>query len=277
MSVNIPKNKKTYAPKVGVRTMTIVGINPTLKDLNDLGVNFKEEPRYDGVICFLLKGEFGDINLHWIYITKDEYDSYSYNDSKGNEITKNIYINNKGFVRKLSVEDYESRDETDWFKQPGSRVCRNGEDDLYNFCFKALASFMNMYEIEEFRFDTYDKFLEGNVEELKELFSQEEFQIKVLVGIDDKGRTRIMREYLSIKDQVSDWFISQAKKFSNRADFGYVKEHRIEDGQFVDNMTEALVERNYIPTKIKKDTIEDEKQLGASDLQSIRDLDNIEF
>jgi len=114
----------TFSLYTGITKCKVVGINPTLKQLETLGVSLKNEPNYevnDGKsrIDFWVKAENGTIDKFPIFLENEDW--------VGANSGKTQYINKYGNTMwsKDGTCDYS------WYKMEGVRPCKKGEATLH--------------------------------------------------------------------------------------------------------------------------------------------------
>jgi hypothetical protein len=162
----------------GVIDVTIVAVNPTLKELNDLGIQFKTEPEYLGVtddgekkvrLDFWVKPSIEGMGL-----TKHTF--FLENRSKLSSTNKHQYINAQCQSTWAESQDAIT---ADWFKLDGVRKSLNGEVDLMEF----LKNFTAVQKIE---FDDISRLFNGNYSELRDLIKTCKNKVQLLFT-ENKG------------------------------------------------------------------------------------------
>jgi|TARA_R110000787_G_C13364618_1_gene440328 hypothetical protein len=182
----------------GLTNVKVVAVNPTMVELNELGVNIKTEPAYSGThgledwskVSIWLANEDGNFKL----------DLFLKNKFKESKTGKFQWINNVGQSSwSLDAPVY------DWFGKEGMRKAYDGETTLIDFT-KAWANVSNGGNV---YYDTMDKIAQGDVAEIKELVNAlSSNQVRVLIGVKDAKYQGIYTGYFGrVKPQRDDLFI----------------------------------------------------------------------
>lgn len=195
---------------VGIAAVKVEAVNPTLNELNDLGINMKTEPEYLGVsiggdeynkVVFWLKHEGPDFFSKLEVLIKPE--------AKVSQSGKTQWTNNIGqfaYAENKASEAYE------WFKDEGVRKAFVGEEILIDF----VKAFANVANGDDCYFETAQNIAKGDVKEVKELVKQlPDNKVRVLLGVKDEkyqqvytkhfGRLKPKRDDLFVKRLGEDW------------------------------------------------------------------------
>jgi hypothetical protein len=171
-------SNNSFEITTGVIDVTVVAINPTLKELNELGVQFKTEPEYLGVtdngekkvrLDFWVKPVIEGMGLtkHTFFL-EDRYKLSSTNKYQYiNAHCQSTWAENEGAIT------------ADWFKLEGVRKARVGEVELMEF----LRNFASVQKIE---FDDITRLFNGNYSELRDLIKTCKNKVQLLF-IENKG------------------------------------------------------------------------------------------
>jgi|TARA_R110002167_G_scaffold217771_1_gene422519 hypothetical protein len=169
----------------GISNFKVVAVNPDLKELHEIGVNYKSEPNYDvnfggedfTKLVFWLKNEDLTTSME-ILMSAEE---------KLSKAGKPLWINNIG---QSSYSDTTPVDNPNmsWWKEEGTHKCVKGEDTLIAF----TQAWANVANGEEVRYETISKIAKGDVAEIKALVKLlDSNEARVLVGVRqaDTGKT----------------------------------------------------------------------------------------
>lgn len=169
---------KNYKQIYGIAPFKVLTVNPTMEELNAIGVNAQNEPNYIGdktrieIWCqSVLNAEpvvgSPDKSLKELGIEKQLVSKMSVfisNEQKSNsDKTKYVWINNYGQV--LSAPTGSSPSQS-WWKKQGERIAREGEIELIRF----IRAWVNASpSTDEVFIDDWDKLMAGNVSEIREI------------------------------------------------------------------------------------------------------------
>lgn len=186
----------------GIHNFKVVAVNPTLDELQALGIQAKKDPDYSvtiqeesyNKIVFWCHNPEKDFKVKFEVLIQPKVRA-----SKNGD--KFMFINNIGQMTWSSdIPQY------DWWKNPEqTRKAYVGEDTLINFT-KAWANVANGGEVS---FDTIDKIINGDVKELKEYVKiLGENQVRLLIGVKD-GKYQVVynKHFGRLKPQRDDLFI----------------------------------------------------------------------
>lgn len=188
---------------VGIASMHVVAVNPTLSELNALGINLKNEPDYRGIeinqevynkVVFWLKHYNPEFTTKVEFLVKPE--------PKISQSGKAQWVNNIGqfaFSESKASEAYE------WFKDEGVRKAFVGEEKLMNF----IKAFANVANGDECAFETFQNISKGDVTEIKALVNQlSDNKIRVLLGVKDEKYQQVYDKHFGrIKPKRDDLFV----------------------------------------------------------------------
>jgi hypothetical protein len=193
----------------GIFNFKVIAINPTLEELQGIGIPAKKAPEYSvtiqeevyNKIVFWCHNPEKDIKVKFEVLMQP-------NVRTSKDGSKFMFANNIGQITWSSdVPAY------DWWKNPEqTRKAYIGEDTLINFT-KAWANVANGGEVS---FDTIDKIVHGDVKELREYVKiLADNQLRLLIGVKDGkyqvvynkhfGRLKPMRDDLFIKSLNEDY------------------------------------------------------------------------
>lgn len=173
----------------GVIDFNIVAVNPTLAELNELGVNFKTEPEYLSAnpetnakkvrIDFWIKPVATDIQdklMKHTFFLEEDY--------KLSQAGKNQYINNSC----QSSWGMTESDLPDWMDKDGIRKAYIGEADFMDF----LQKFSGVKKIV---FDNFNALFNGNVSEIRDLIKIKSGNSVQLLAIEKNGYQSTFTRY----------------------------------------------------------------------------------
>ena len=190
-----------YQLYTGIAAVSVVAVNPTQAELQEIGINAKEEPKYSveingeefNKIVFYLRHDDPNMTVRFDILAKPEH-----------RLSKNgkaMWINNIG-----QMTWSEEAPAYEWWKNSdSSRKAYVGEDTLVNFT-KAWANVANGGKIS---FDTIDAIMKGDVKELKQLIKGlAANKLRVLVGVkDEKYQTVYNRHFGRLKPANDSLFV----------------------------------------------------------------------
>ena len=222
-----------YQLYTGIAAVSVVAVNPTQAELQEIGINAKEEPKYSveingeefNKIVFYLRHDDPNMTVRFDILAKPEH-----------RLSKNgkaMWINNIG-----QMTWSEEAPAYEWWKNSdSSRKAYVGEDTLVNFT-KAWANVANGGKIS---FDTIDAIMKGDVKELKQLIKGlAANKLRVLIGVkDEKYQTVYNRHFGRLKPANDSLFVKALNE-----DYGSFNAEYNKDLQF----------GVYSPTMIVADT-----------------------
>lgn len=227
-----------YQLYTGIAAVSVVAVNPTQSELQAIGINAKEDPKYNveingeeyNKVVFYLRHEEPNLTVRFDVLMQP-----SPRVSKAGD--KAMWINNVGQMTwSGDVPSY------DWWKNSeSSRKAYVGEDTLINFT-KAWANVANGGKIS---FDTIDAIAKGDVKELKELVKAlSANKLRVLIGVkDEKYQTVYNRHFGRLKPANDSLFVKALNE-----DYGSFNAEYSKDLKF----------GVYSPTLITADTASEE-------------------
>jgi hypothetical protein len=186
----------------GIAPVNVVAVNPTLTELQAIGINAQKDPEYNveinneeyNKIVFYLRHESPNFTVRFEILMQPKHRA-----SQSGE--KFMWVNNIGQMTwSADVPAY------DWWKNADkTRKAYVGEDTLINFT-KAWANVANGGEVS---FDTIDAIAKGDVKELKEYVKVlADNKLRVLIGVkDEKYQTVYNRHFGRLKPMRDDLFI----------------------------------------------------------------------
>ena len=222
-----------YQLYTGIAAVSVVAVNPTQAELQEIGINAKEEPKYSveingeefNKIVFYLRHDDPNMTVRFDILAKPEH--------RLSKSGKAMWINNIG-----QMTWSEEAPAYEWWKNSdSSRKAYVGEDTLVNFT-KAWANVANGGKIS---FDTIDAIMKGDVKELKQLIKGlASNKLRVLVGVkDEKYQTVYNRHFGRLKPANDSLFVKALNE-----DYGSFNAEYNKDLQF----------GVYSPTMIVADT-----------------------
>ena len=182
---------KEFAPYVGVTKVKVLAVNPTLEELQNMGLNFQQEPEYvgqtdEGIDKVRIDFFVGNDKL----ITKVSFFLEATERINRNGDKYEI-INNKGqSTWAVDVQEAVTRkgkNGNTWFSEVGARKAYVGEVDLMTF----IADWLNISPEDDLELEDFSKLLKGNVSELKQYAKEavnNEFYILLTVKKTDEGK-----------------------------------------------------------------------------------------
>jgi hypothetical protein len=196
---------------VGIAPVKIVAVNPTLAELQAIGINAKNDPEYLGVniggdeynkvVLWVAHGGEPEFKTKIEFLVKPE--------AKVSQSGKTQWTNNIGqfaYAESKASEAYE------WFKDEGVRKAFNGEERLLDF----IKAFANVASGDDCYLETWKQVASGDVKEIKELVKAlPDNMVRVLLGVKDGkyqqvymkhfGRLKPMRDDLFLKNLNDDY------------------------------------------------------------------------
>lgn len=206
---------KEYKKYMGVAKVKIVAVNPNLKQLNDLGIQFKEEPVY------LKDDSEGVKQINFNFWTRTQVNGVDVvtpiKMSVKNKISKSVnglkteYINARG--ENQWAESAPTK--TDYFDPTGCRPAFVGESALIGL----LKTWLNVRKGGTASLDLAPMF-KGNFAELKDLVSNNDMYVLLLVA--DEKYQNVYTKYF-VRGFVSEDDAQQQfrKYIQKQADAGY--------------------------------------------------------
>ena len=155
----------------GLTNVKVIAVNPTMEELHALDIKVKQEPNYEvsfsdqdyKKVVFWLANTDGNFKLEILMN----------NTPRTSQNGKFQWINAIG---QSTWSDDEPSYE--WWKSEGQRKAYVGEETLINF----VKAWANVASGDDVSFDTIDKIVKGDVEEIKALVKTlDENQVRVLV------------------------------------------------------------------------------------------------
>ena len=167
----------------GIGAMSVVAVNPTLGELNAIGVKMKTEPNYQDIsfsddgptynkLTFWLSNEEHNFTCRMeILVTPGPRQL-----SKTGKYQWSNSVGQTAWGAENPADTYE------WFRDKGVRRTYQGEDTLIDFI-KAWANIPNGGECS---LDTIDAIFKGDVEELTQLVATlKDNKVRCLLGVKD--------------------------------------------------------------------------------------------
>ena len=190
---------------VGIAPMQVVAVNPTLKELNDLGINAKAEPEYIGVN--INSDTFNKITF-WVKCIEPEFltrfDVLVKPEHRVAKSGKPQWCNSVG---QFAFADQKASEAYDWFKDTGVRQAYIGEETLMRF----IQAYANVANGDECAFETMDKIMAGDVTEIRQLVNAlAENRVRLLLGVKDGKYQQVYTKHFGrLKPFRKDLFVKQ--------------------------------------------------------------------
>jgi hypothetical protein len=219
---------------VGIAPVKVIAVNPSMAELNAIGVSAKVEPQYTGLS--IGGDEFNKIVV-WVEHTapdfKTKVEFLIKPEPKVSQSGKSQWTNNIGqfaYAESKASEAYE------WFKDEGVRKAFNGEEKLMDF----VKAFANVAAGDACYLETWQEVSKGNVKELQELFNLlPENRVRVLLGVKDEKYQQVYDKHFGrLKPKRDDLFI---KKLND------------DYGAFKAEYNKTLLLEQYSPTLVAAD------------------------
>tara|TARA_R110000851_G_scaffold169706_6_gene315897 strand:+ start:30 stop:788 length:759 start_codon:yes stop_codon:yes gene_type:complete len=190
---------------VGIAPMQVVAVNPTLKELNDLGIPAKVEPEYIGVN--INSDTFNKITF-WVKCIEPEFltrfDVLVKPEHRVAKSGKPQWCNSVG---QFAFADQKASEAYDWFKDTGVREAYIGEETLMRF----IQAYANVANGDECAFETMGKIMAGDVTEVRQLVNAlSENRVRLLLGVKDGKYQQVYTKHFGrLKPFRKDLFIKQ--------------------------------------------------------------------
>jgi hypothetical protein len=188
---------------VGIAAVNVVAVNPSLSELNAIGVNLKNEPEYKNVE---IGGEVYNKIVFWVknynpeFATKVEF--LVQPQPRVSQSGKAQWVNNIG---QFAFSDAKASEAYEWFKDEGVRKAFVGEEKLMSF----IKAFANVANGDDCYFEGFQKISNGDVTELRALVNQlGDNKVRVLLGVKDEKYQQVYDKHFGrIKPKRDDLFI----------------------------------------------------------------------
>ncbi len=188
---------------VGIAPVNVVAVNPTLSELNAIGVNLKNEPEYKNVE---IGGEVYNKIVFWVkhynpeFATKVEF--LVQPQPRVSQSGKAQWVNNIG---QFAFSDTKASEAYEWFKDEGVRKAFVGEEKLMSF----IKAFANVANGDDCYFEGFQKISNGDVSEIRALVNQlGDNKVRVLLGVKDEKYQQVYDKHFGrIKPKRDDLFI----------------------------------------------------------------------
>lgn len=188
---------------VGIAAMKVAAVNPTLQELNDMGVNAQRDPEYVGVniggdeynkVVFWLKHEEPNFFAKLEVLVKPE--------ARVSQSGKSQWCNNIG---QFAYADNKASEAYEWFKDEGVRKAFVGEETLMDF----IKAYANVANGDECAFESWQAIAKGDVKEIKALIKAlSDNRVRVLLGVkDEKYQQVYTRHFGRLKPKRDDLFV----------------------------------------------------------------------
>ena len=219
---------------VGIAPVQVVAINPTLSELQDIGIKMKNDPQYMDVT---IGGESYNKLTFWLKCVEPEFltrfDVLAKPEHRVSKSGKFQWCNSTG---QFAYADGKASEAYDWFKDTDERKAYVGEEILISF----IKAFANVASGDECTFESMNKIVEGDVTEIRQLLTAlSDNRLRVLLGVKD-GRYQ----------QVYTKHFGRLKPF--RKDL-FIKELNDDFGAFKAEYNQTLELEKYVPGLIGPD------------------------
>lgn len=206
----------------GLADCKVLAINPTLTELNDLGINAQNDPQYIG--------DDGRVRLD-IWVKTDnpqnvttKFSLWLENKHRESQAGKPQWINKYG---KTAWYNDESESQ-DWFLKDGVRQAYIGEEDLHKF----LQAYLNVVyntkdkKYDECRIDNMEAIFKGDYSELQSILTAyPDNTVRVLLGakITEEGNIyqNIFNKFFErtcVKPNYKNWEKNACGEYGFKAD-----------------------------------------------------------
>ena len=167
----------------GLGDVEVVMINPTLAELQDKGINFKEEPVYTSVADAGHKKVRLDIWVNNPITGMNKLAFFLEDFSKESSAGNHQYINDYGqSTWGKSEEDVMAR--LTWFDSKGIRLAKQGEPELVDF----IKNLLSIGKDTNAGIEKISKLFNGDVSELKDIFTKfKDRKVQVLFIVKESG------------------------------------------------------------------------------------------
>lgn len=219
---------------VGIAPVKVLAVNPTLEELQAIGVQAKQEPQYVGVniggdeynkIIIWVEHKSPDFKTKIEFLVKPE--------PKVSQSGKTQWTNNIG---QFAYADSKASEAYEWFKDEGVRKAFVGEEKLMDF----VKAFANVANGDDCYLETWKEVSSGDVKELRELIKLlPENRVRVLLGVKDEKYQQVYDKHFGrLKPKRDDLFI---KKLND------------DYGAFKAEYNKTLLLEEYSPTLVAAD------------------------
>lgn len=195
---------------VGIAPMQVVAINPSLAELNSIGINAQVEPQYTDVS---IGGDTYNKLTFWIKCLEPafttRFDVLVKPEFRLAKSGKKQWCNSVG---QFAFADGKASEAYEWFKSDGERQAYVGEETLMSF----IKAYANVANGDECAFETIDRIMAGDVAEIRQLVNAlSENRVRLLLGVKDGkyqqvytkhfGRLKPFRKDLFVKELNGDY------------------------------------------------------------------------
>ena len=219
----------------GIAPVSVVAVNPTLLELEELGINMKSEPEYSvtfsdqtyNKVTFWVKHHDPEFLTRVEILVQPKVRVSKAGDKK-------MFTNN---YAQITWAESDPSQKYDWYKSDGVREAYVGEDVLLSF----LKAWANVANDGECYLETVDEIVSGKVEELKQLVDVlKDNKLRVLLGVKDGKYQQVYTKHFGrLKPKRDDLF---------------VKELNGDYGAFNAEFNKDLVLQRYSPSVLEADS-----------------------
>jgi len=227
----------------GITNMEVKAVNPTMAELNAMGINIKSEPNYNVTM--------GDRQVFkvvfWVanpdLTTKVEF-LLENNPKKTRDGMKTQWVNDYGqFIYAAAPEDLQ---QWDWYKTEGVRPAYPNEEKLIKFI-KAWANVANGGKC---ALTTMDKISAGtDLSELKQLVTAlSNNKVRILVGVKDGKYQNVYTHYFGRTQKSGDhYFVKELN--GEYSGFNAEFPGDLQWGQFTPQLTVTQPDKEEAPAE----------------------------
>jgi len=189
----------------GVAPVSVVAVNPSLVELEELGIKMKSEPEYS--VSFSDQ-DFNKVTF-WVKHHEPEFLTRveilvqpKIRVSKAGD--KKMFTNN---FAQITWAESDPSEKYDWYKPDGVREAYVGEDVLLSF----LKAWANVANDGECYLESIDEIVKGNVTELKQLVDVlKDNKLRVLLGVKDGKYQQVYTKHFGrLKPKRDDLFVKE--------------------------------------------------------------------
>lgn len=178
---------KEFQPKklyTGRADVSVVMINPTLAEMQEKGVNYKEEPVYTFTTDEGVKKVRIDVWVDHPVVGLDKVAFFLANESKPSAAGNTQFINDYGQSSWAATKEDLLAKVGSWFKDENIRPAYTGEVELIDFLRKLLSIGKDGVS----KIDNITKLIDGNVTELRDILkSAAGRKVQVLYIVKQSG------------------------------------------------------------------------------------------
>ena len=190
---------------VGIAPMKVVAVNPTLDELQAIGVNMKSEPQYTDVS---IGGDHYNKRTFWLQCIEPEFTTrFDVLVKPEHRVAKSGKLQWCNSVGQFAFADSKASEAYEWFKDTGVRQAYVGEETLMDF----IKAYANVANGDECAFETIDRIMAGDVAEIRQLVNAlSDNRVRVLLGVKDGKYQQVYTKHFGrLKPFRKDLFVKQ--------------------------------------------------------------------